>query len=467
MTLSTKSQWSVGRAVDCDIVIDHPSVSGRHAVIVRDASGRVTLEDLGSRNGVYLDAEGGRKVTTTSLTPGQTIHFGTHAVDVNHLLSAISPTARRDTRSTASGEAIAPGVGRKNSAGRTPGSTKVGTTALWGWVAGAIIPIAVAGWMIAKRSPVSVEPVRSSLTEQTKPDIDEATAESQTRQPEPLEQPRPLPDEKATASIESSIYWLAIHHAATGSVFRLGSGIGIGPTRVAAPATLINSLQTLPSNEFDSPIVIQTQTGQSFSILTVGISPRYVEARQIATQRREDHDALVAKIEKGKFEKAAARQAFEDSVERMDRANEAIQAVNLGWAETQALPSHHAVVPSASHRPGKLLEALRTDLMMETPIWETGGIGEVKSTFFNVLQPVRLPGGEPNTLRLTSDTAKANYNWLGVAVVADGGVIGMIVDQPLRPEATDPNDRGSQIGESPLFWSAVTSSLKSLAPGQP
>jgi hypothetical protein len=46
---------TLGRAPDCDVVIDSPDVSARHARLERGADGALTIEDLGSTNGLSLD----------------------------------------------------------------------------------------------------------------------------------------------------------------------------------------------------------------------------------------------------------------------------------------------------------------------------------------------------------------------------------------------------------------------------
>ncbi len=47
----------IGRSSDCDLVIDHHSVSRRHAQIKLDLLKRWTIEDLGSKNGILIDGQ--------------------------------------------------------------------------------------------------------------------------------------------------------------------------------------------------------------------------------------------------------------------------------------------------------------------------------------------------------------------------------------------------------------------------
>src|SRR3954467_5484812 len=44
----------IGRSADCEVAVDVPAVSRRHAAILRDR-GRYFVEDLQSRNGTYLN----------------------------------------------------------------------------------------------------------------------------------------------------------------------------------------------------------------------------------------------------------------------------------------------------------------------------------------------------------------------------------------------------------------------------
>lgn len=62
----------VGRSRDCDLVLEHETVSGRHARLSWDGD-RLTLEDLGSSNGTFVD---GRQVARAKIRPGDEIVLG-------------------------------------------------------------------------------------------------------------------------------------------------------------------------------------------------------------------------------------------------------------------------------------------------------------------------------------------------------------------------------------------------------
>jgi serine phosphatase RsbU (regulator of sigma subunit) len=61
---------TLGREPDCNIVLDHNSVSRHHARIFRDPFGRWIIEDLQSQNGVFVE---GRRITANAILPNQQI----------------------------------------------------------------------------------------------------------------------------------------------------------------------------------------------------------------------------------------------------------------------------------------------------------------------------------------------------------------------------------------------------------
>src|SRR5262249_47359370 len=70
----TKAQMIIGRTDDNDIVVNHRSISRNHAKVVREPdTGRYTISDLASSNGVRVNGEEYGKV---ELRRGDTIDLG-------------------------------------------------------------------------------------------------------------------------------------------------------------------------------------------------------------------------------------------------------------------------------------------------------------------------------------------------------------------------------------------------------
>jgi Protein of unknown function (DUF3662)/FHA domain len=66
------SRAVIGRSRDCDVIVDDPNVSRRHAELRRDEEGW-SVADLGSTNGVKVN---GRRVDQARLRPGDHITLG-------------------------------------------------------------------------------------------------------------------------------------------------------------------------------------------------------------------------------------------------------------------------------------------------------------------------------------------------------------------------------------------------------
>ncbi len=68
----------IGRGQDNDIIINHPSVSTRHARIFIGSDGKFYIEDLKSSNGVFVNRE---RVKVSPLKNGDEILFGVYSMD--------------------------------------------------------------------------------------------------------------------------------------------------------------------------------------------------------------------------------------------------------------------------------------------------------------------------------------------------------------------------------------------------
>ena len=79
----------IGRSPDCDVVIESERVSRRHARLFQDPFARWVVEDLGSRNGVWV---GGKRVQAHALLPGEKMLIGPFTLAVvEHLDREIAP----------------------------------------------------------------------------------------------------------------------------------------------------------------------------------------------------------------------------------------------------------------------------------------------------------------------------------------------------------------------------------------
>lgn len=76
-----EGRFYVGRSRECQLFLDDPLVSRRHAVLFMDGD-RVVLEDLGSRNGTLVN--GARIEGPVSLVPGDRVSIGARVLELAH-----------------------------------------------------------------------------------------------------------------------------------------------------------------------------------------------------------------------------------------------------------------------------------------------------------------------------------------------------------------------------------------------
>jgi hypothetical protein len=102
-----------GRADDCDLRVDHPSVSRRHARV--HVGSPLTIEDLGSHNGTLLRGVAAPAFQRVPLHPGDIVECG----DAMLLLREIAaPLAHPELRVERQGSWLEPSSGERLNLGR-------------------------------------------------------------------------------------------------------------------------------------------------------------------------------------------------------------------------------------------------------------------------------------------------------------------------------------------------------------
>ncbi len=96
--LALGDELLIGREVSGDGRLkDDPKVSRRHARVARDAGGRLTIEDLGSANGTFVNGE--RMSASQALTVGDSVQIGSTTLEVTELAPSleapVAPSRRR------------------------------------------------------------------------------------------------------------------------------------------------------------------------------------------------------------------------------------------------------------------------------------------------------------------------------------------------------------------------------------
>jgi hypothetical protein len=85
----------IGRHPSCDVVIDRPEVSRRHAEISSTASGQWMIKDLGSSNGTFVN---GKRIDSCLLTSDDIVEIGTVSLllgeGLEHGVVALSQSQR-------------------------------------------------------------------------------------------------------------------------------------------------------------------------------------------------------------------------------------------------------------------------------------------------------------------------------------------------------------------------------------
>ena len=84
----------IGRGLNNDVIINDGIVSSNHAIITISDFGEVSIEDLNSKNGTFVD---GKRVTKSILSPSSTVLLGNHSIDWKQIIQTTKSKPRKES----------------------------------------------------------------------------------------------------------------------------------------------------------------------------------------------------------------------------------------------------------------------------------------------------------------------------------------------------------------------------------
>jgi hypothetical protein len=110
----------LGRHEDCDVVIEHPSLSKRHCLLVK-TDGLLVIRDLATTNGTKVK---GQRVRWAALLPEDRVSFGAYKMRIYLGSDEMpAPSEQRQARNGVGGSRTAAGIARAG-AGLHPSSKR-------------------------------------------------------------------------------------------------------------------------------------------------------------------------------------------------------------------------------------------------------------------------------------------------------------------------------------------------------
>lgn len=317
-----KRVLSVGRASDCDVRIEHASVSGRHAELVladfvaegSDAkyAGHCLLVDCNSTNGLFLDSSCTVPVSAVVLQPGRRVFLGSHPVDTDSVLHAVTSWSDSGTRRIFDAE-----VDSANPADASP--MKVWSAVMLGVGCTLSVFLLVFFFYFSPqtensglategptRIPESVSSFETLAASQNSPAAPSTDRRESIQPPDP-EADIPVTEEPSTEALETdtfvrsidhSLYWIVVEQKETKALFRLGSGVAISDDRIVTSASVLLAAEGLGEEGFSEPLVCRVLGGPLISAKWYGVWETFVRRTEQAKMLSEGHPSQAKPGEK-------------------------------------------------------------------------------------------------------------------------------------------------------------------------
>ncbi|GEM_PF-3743793 len=441
---------SVGRATDCDVVLEHPAVSGRHGLLVVGPAGTVVLSDQGSRNGIFLKPDREQRVQAVLLQPGSDIYLGMHRVATDELCRIAAKHHRKpNIEPPPVPPTIAPDVAPPPTA---PADTPI-TSDSFGVLSAKSVPAAAAViavttlcvmllWIFIFRSPRNPANVHSAAT--TPAASPERADPASAVPPDPLAaQTAPAVADLSRPAIEASpkqaefdvgrgVVWITVRRGDSDVRYRLGSGVAVESDTVLTTGSILVSAQSMLADGYSDLRVITIDGQHDREVKQHSVWKVFEERSAQAQQLSKTHQQLV--------ENEAAPEVIEQSLQNVNLAFAAASAVDLGRMVCEPLPTHVELEKSPEFWPRRAVSIRPTGLDAEDPRLPNHfrTLSKRSAVTFRVQQTAATVDQVAGAITLVGPPSNAE-NWIGVPCFNGHrleGIVTFQADLPESPETT-------------------------------
>lgn len=276
--MASKKVWIVGARDTCDIVVDQPTVSGEHCRLEFD-EGRVFIEDLQSTNGTFVNGE--RIFKRKQIHPDALVTLGKSVT--MPMPSQLSTPAAPPKRPTPPPEPSPQNTEEELS---FPLHLLIGSS-----VAAAVLVLLVVLVIVlwgGNSDPTITDTDSTSIENQDDGSTAANTVKIDPSQSNPVSQ-----TVTPTGKREDAIYVIAVANADKSQIFRIGTGVAVGPHTILTSST-VNMVSKLLSEKFPQVILLGDK---QLTITKFTPHPTYVASFEEAEQAKAKFDQIYAKIE--------------------------------------------------------------------------------------------------------------------------------------------------------------------------
>lgn len=276
--MGSKKVWIVGARDTCDIVIDQPTVSGEHCRLEFE-DGRVFIEDLQSTNGTFVNGE--RIFQRKQIHPDALVTLGKSVtMPMPSQLTAPAKPAARAKATTDTSDID------------EDSSFPMHLVLASGGAAAVLLLVVVVAIVIWGGDSGTA---KSDPQDQNSEEKEDDAANARQHSPDAKTKINDPEKDAAPINPEDAIYVVAVTNDDQSQVFRIGTGVAIGPHSVLTTGT-VHMISTLLDEQFPN-VILLGQGDTPATVQSFTPHPTYVSAFQEAEEAKAKFDQIYTRVD--------------------------------------------------------------------------------------------------------------------------------------------------------------------------